>query len=411
MKIPFDFGIKLIFRLLFPGVILTLGFLPLIRAVVSNGGWDASLEYVLGFTVVFLGWLITVSDMPIYIIFEGRRYWPGPLFKFFLWREQRRLARHLAVVKPHETGVLNLMRIYVARRQAEPGGTPVAGRGGRAAEKLDLVREAVGRTDKGLFEAYFDLRTFPLDGKGYEEYRAVRPTRLGNLMAAYERYSTRAYGMDAVFYWYRIWVTLDKDTRGEIDDAQALADSTVYTSFALYCSGLLWAVYAASAYARAPLAARLPWVASALPAAPATVFDRLPGPGLSLLVAAGFVAAGFAVYRIALRLHAQYGELFKAMFDMYAPKVTEKFQKEVFEELDDLLGGAPSAEKLKGKDVSVIVTRYLQYNRIRCPYTRVRGGHTVKCDRTLRPSEAKEHYRRVHPDQYPDGGIPQASSP
>src|ERR1043165_4304508 len=399
MKIPFEFGIKLIFRLLFPGVILTLGVMPVLRTVVDYGHWGDSLEYVLGFTVVFLGWLVTVSDMPIYMLFEGRRFWPPPLFRFFTWREQRRLARHLDVVRLHETGVLERMQKYAARARERLSESGREDETGPEFEKVELVERAVRATLEKRGEAYFDLRTFPLLGKDYEDYAAERPTRLGNLMAAYERYSLRAYGMDSVFYWYRIWLLVDKGTREEVDNSQALADSTVYTSFALFCSGLLWLAYAGSIYTRPFISSRLPSLAAALPEAPVTVFDHLPGLRLSLLIATAFVAGGFGVYRIALRLHAQYGELFKSVFDVYAPKVD--FQAATVE-LNGILAGARSAHKLNGKKRAEIVTRYLQYNRIRCPYPKAgtRPEDDVPCGRLLKPSAAEEHFEKVHPQYY-----------
>jgi hypothetical protein len=52
------------------------------------------------------------------------------------------------------------------------------------------------------------------------------------------------YGLDAVFYWYRLWVLLDKDLREEIDNAQAIVDSTVYIAFGFYLSALVTFFYA-----------------------------------------------------------------------------------------------------------------------------------------------------------------------
>jgi flagellar biosynthesis regulator FlaF len=63
--------------------------------------------------------------------------------------------------------------------------------------------------------------------------------RLGNLITAFESYSNTRYGIDGVFYWNRIWLKLEKDVRDDIDNHQAMADSTVYASFILFINALL----------------------------------------------------------------------------------------------------------------------------------------------------------------------------
>jgi hypothetical protein len=47
-----------------------------------------------------------------------------------------------------------------------------------------------------------------------------------------------------VFYWYRLWVVIDKNLREELDNAQSVVDSTVYISFSLYLSGVIMFAYA-----------------------------------------------------------------------------------------------------------------------------------------------------------------------
>jgi hypothetical protein len=54
----------------------------------------------------------------------------------------------------------------------------------------------------------------------------AHPTRLGNIIESFESYPKIKYGLDSVFYWYRLWVVLDKDLREEIDSSQAVVDST-----------------------------------------------------------------------------------------------------------------------------------------------------------------------------------------
>lgn len=396
MKIPFEFGIKLIFRLLFPGIILTLGGMPLILTVVDYGGWTKSLEYVLGFTVVFLGWLVTVSDMPIYMLFEGRRYWPSPLRRFFLWRERRRLSGYRKLLRLHETGALDWMEREADRIGKRMSGPERERETGPRFERFEELRRTADDRRARLPEAYFDIRNFPMSPPDHEVYEARYPTRLGNLMTAYEEYSTWAYGMDSVFYWYRIWLTIDKDTRDEIDNYQALADSTVYTSFALFCSGLLWLAYAGAATVGPTVNARLPAVRAALTAPGVTVYNHLPGVYVTWLLAGVFVLAGFWVYRISIRLHAQYGELFKAIFDLYGPKLRlEGIASRLARIMEVKASGTKPVRGGDRKEAAKIVTRYLQYHRVRCPHPK-RGEKNKVCNRLLKPSEVADHLASMH---------------
>ena len=133
------------------------------------------------------------------MIFEGRRFWPRFLRAFFCRREETRLRRiDEAISQRHE----------------------------------DYNR---------YLEASAEKRSFPIDEQG--SYGATYPSRFGNLIAAFETYPDRRYGMDGVLFWNRIWFKLDKDTREEIDGRQALAQSTLYASFTLFFIGFLCVLY------------------------------------------------------------------------------------------------------------------------------------------------------------------------
>jgi hypothetical protein len=336
MKFPFDFSLKLIFRLVLPGFLLSLGFFPLMNVVLRLNGWESRAEYVFVMLVVLLGWAITISDMRIYMLFEGRRYWPGFLKTFMKGREQKRLAR-LQVNK--------------------------------------------GNKDKSISaEAYVDLRNFPMPTDAGGEYQVLMPSRLGNLLYAFEGYSRRLYGVDAIFYWPRIWLKLDKETREEIDNSQALADSTLYAAFAFLLAGALWLLYA--------LAKFVIVIALARDLGPRLQYDltlidkHLPPKATAVLVAVLFAVASFLIYRLSLPLHAQFGELFKSVFDTYVVDVSN-----VTKDLVRLSEGSPAvslSKVLLREDQMPIAARYLQYYRYRCP----------ACNDLLKPSEIKTHVCR-----------------
>jgi hypothetical protein len=268
------------------------------------------------------------------MLFEGRRpRWPQFLWSLFIAFEERRLRR-----------IKNTLK-----RLKETG------------KKPDEFTQAE-RRDYG--EAYFDLRKFPMDTKGpylnpWDAYTVSFPTRLGNLIAAYEDYPNRVYGMESVFYWNRIWLKLDKDLKEEIDNQQAVADSAVYTSFSLLVDGLLFALYAI-------LSTRYTSPIQAL-------------PGNSTLWSASLVSlvAGYVIYRISIHVHAQFGEFFKSVFDIYGKEVD---LSSAIEEVAELTGDS-SLTSLNRKDKFKIARRYLQFYVIKCR----------NCGELISPVDIKKH--------------------
>ena len=96
MKLPFAFNLKLVFRLLLPGLLLALGFFPLIKTLLDLAWKGISDVYIFTLSVIILGWLVVILDMPIYIAFEGRRYWPKFLRNRLVKREIDRLDKLIA---------------------------------------------------------------------------------------------------------------------------------------------------------------------------------------------------------------------------------------------------------------------------------------------------------------------------
>jgi hypothetical protein len=316
MKLPFSLGLKFVFRVILPGFVLALGFFPILRTVVDLLKGLLTVEYAFIGAVLVLGWLVVILDMPIYMAFEGRRYWPKPLRALCTVRERRRLR------------------------------------------KLERIITEFQTTDRRKYiEASVEIRWFPLDEVGGWEVRY--PTRIGNLLTAYEEYSKRIYGMWQGFYWPRIWLTLDKDLREEIDSRQALADSTLYTVFALYVCGVLCLIYAG------------------LYLLDVHKIDNLPlWPYWWILPIACF-GLGYLLYRVSLHVHAQFGETFKGLFDLHGPKVLLPVIVEAISALskDADLKAAPVEEQ------NLAVWFYLHNFRIKCR----------RCGTVMLPVESKGH--------------------
>ncbi len=342
MKLPFEFGLKFFFRLLVPGFLLSLGLWPVSFFLIDLGGWQIKHELVLAIVIVLAGFLIMVSDMQIYMLFEGRRYWPASVRLFFLRREQRRLN----LLKARAT-VAKLNSIHLMKRQLydmKDAPAPVS------------LLEDIVKVEGEYQEAQFDLRRFPQDNQ-FEHY-VCHPSRLGNTIAAFEGYPSRSYGMDAVFYWPRLWLKLDKETREEIDSLQALADSSLYDSFALYLSGLLWLSYDLLFTANSLVVRFAPrWI---LRGFQVTLFEYLPNRLSSWLLVPSFLVAGYGLYRASLRLHAQFGETFKGVFDVFGKEIDVSA---IYAEIAPILATGVS---LGRKEQLSAVFRYLQYGLVKC---------------------------------------------
>ena len=221
MKLPLTLSTEqLLFRLVLPGLILALVLWP---AVVSIDDTPVDPLFYLPFVALFGGWLLGLCDTQIYMLYEGRRYWPMWLRGWALRGEQRRLRRLQA-----------------------------------------SAEQTRANEDRGRYlEACSDIARFPLGRDG--ERQATMPTRLGNLMYEYELYPSCKYGLDSVFFFYRIWVSIDKDLRDEIGRKQASVDGALYLSFVLALAALwffawFWLLLAADGYGHSPPEFFLPWL-------------------------------------------------------------------------------------------------------------------------------------------------------
>lgn len=250
MKLPFDFGIRFVLRLVAPGALLAAVVLPIVRrldALLYPGLSDAVLFIATGLAC---GFALLLLDMPIYMLFEGRRYWPERLRSWGVSRQQSRLDR------------------LQARANAATSDR---------------------RVEFDILAAQYPLKS--VTGEPYARY----PTRLGNLLESFETYPTVKYGMDGVFFWPRLWVTIDKDLREELDSAQAVVDGALYTSAVFALAGFICLGY---------------WIAGVF-----AIWWQAP------LSTIGCLLLSWLLYLTAIPRYAQYGELFAAVFDQHRGKL------------------------------------------------------------------------------------------
>lgn len=264
-----SFGLPFFYRVVLPGVLLGAAGLPLISGAltligISITGTEAQAALTAAVAVV-IGFSLSVLNVPIYLFYAGRRGWPR-------WIERRLTAGWMR-------------RVQSLQEQA--------------------VR-AKGRDTEAYNELWYEIRQYPMESDG--TYIATRPTKMGNILASYEKYPKQRYGMDSVFYWYRLWLKLDKDTREEVDRLWASTDGLLYLAAGALGLGVVYLAVAGSAALGA--ASGIPWFTM-----------TSTGQWLHALWGLLLVLASYVPYRLSLSGHVQNGEAFKSLFDLYRTKL------------------------------------------------------------------------------------------
>jgi len=299
MKIPFQFGFSFLLRVILPGIFWSVFSYPLIYPIFNEIFKSTDLEFLIdpkffiSFEIIIVGIIINMLDDKIYQIAEGRILWFNFLKKKGIKSEKKYIKRH-----------------------------------------VNLINELRKRNEINshrYLEAWYKLRIFPLDEKS--EYKADYPTRLGNIIQGYEKYSKSRFGIDSIFWWYRIWLTLDKEIRGEIDRSLSKADFAVYSSFIFYILFIANLIGYGISYLIGNIFISIYTSRSSF-----------------LLIALLPIILSRLFYKLSLPLHRFYGEYFKSMFDLHKDKIIN---------LDRLF-------KKKEKKKIEEVTRYLQYHKIKC---------------------------------------------
>jgi hypothetical protein len=292
----------MVVRVIAPGllaIVLMFPLRPFSKSVLLKPQESWPKLVALGFTVLAFGWMASrLSDLT-YQIFEGRKFWP------------RWLRRHgTALQQSRVSSLLN------SAKEAKQSQGPEA-KATRA-------------------EAWAKLRRYPEGDEG--KPFASHPTLMGNILASYEAYPLSRYGMDSVFYWPRLMLAVDRETREDIDRQWAAADGLLSMAAVCVLAGWLWIVGGIAA------GLGLKWVGR--------WGLQLPFGSDWIVMACGLgiVALSYLFYRMSLPFHLRNGELFKSVFDLYRDRL--EAMRHFGEE-------ETSAWR--------VVWEYLQYAQLECP--------------------------------------------
>jgi hypothetical protein len=102
-----------------------------------------------------------------------------------------------------------------------------------------------------------------------------------------------------------------------------------------------------------------PWYAAT--SLPHLAWVYLPQPLTLCVVAFGCVVLARGLYRFSLSAHAQFGELFKSVFDQYRSNL--QFD-DVVKDVGVMIGN-PELKYRSARDKNMIVWRYLRWHRAR----------------------------------------------
>ena len=271
------FGQTFFFRVIIPGFFVAL-FIYSLFFQSTNNIKDSFL--VLSLIVVVSGIVLTMLDNIIYMYFEGRF-----LARYCHW-------------------IYDLWRRYWKQKVE------------KYYKKAIDIKNKKGANHHKYLELRYWLRSFPIDDEG--KPTAVSPTIIGNILAAAEDYPKRKYGMNSIFFFYRIWIALDKDARAEIDLNAAYMDSTIYAKFVLRIATIIYLIL---------------WIFKTTPMDDwlignkilSDLFIKCQQSNMFVYFIGALILCHF-FHIVSIPLVRAKGEYFKSMFDVYRDKI-EKMTK------------------------------------------------------------------------------------
>lgn len=236
--------------------------------------------FALGGVVVFVallagfGFLLTTTARPIFYLYEGFRL-PILTRMAFAWNRRR-----------------------VARWQNELN--DLYGVGGPSAMSPE-VRLRASKLNELLLD-------FPVQQtEDSYDYEVERPTRVGNIIASYELYPERRYGIDGVSYWFHLTGLAPDAVRDDFYEKAAQAESLLLSSAA--GAGV-------SLVAGAVLGGRL--IGKMFPSL--ALWEAPVGDGLAYVSLAFGLCAYALFYRLSWPAFREAGQSFRALVDLAMPE-------------------------------------------------------------------------------------------
>lgn len=264
-------------RILLPGFVASVGLHPFLSlALLQDLGelYGATSTALFAIEVVLLGLLITASIEPIFRIYEGFLL-PWLTLPARLWNEHR-------VTNSQQ----RLQKLY----GSDPKRWEFAAKDARVIEIEEFLDDFPVREEGGTYV-----------------YEVERTTRLGNIIATYELYPGRRYGVDGVFYWFHLAHLAPEASREDFQENATSAESIVLASAA----GGLVALVAGSVLLGYGLGGLCP----------SLVLVEAPVSQASAWASLAFgLASCLIFYRMSWAAHRAVGRAFRALVDLAMPE-------------------------------------------------------------------------------------------
>lgn len=281
--VPTSLGSSFFIKTFLPSFVASILYSYAAMPIIASSFWLsltlASKLIIWIISGIVFGMVITSLDLYIYQFFEGMRFWPEPIRRWKYKSIQKHFEKIDEKLEEVEDGI---RKIRKKKDQNEK-------------DKEDLL-ELNYKSSK----LWAEVRKFPYNpDKGFYSSRYPdEATIFGNVLAEYEGYSEKQYGMHMMVFWQHLWFILPKELREDLDLRGAKVDFLVYLSFIfliyIFIGGLGFFVQ------QKPLVAII-----------------------SILVS---LFLWFFFYKISIQAHKSYGRYIKAIFDIYRVDLAEKLK-------------------------------------------------------------------------------------
>jgi hypothetical protein len=279
--IPTGIGFPTVIRIILPGIISSI----LLTYIVDPCYSSSSLTNTFSFWIVtgiIIGMILWSIDLYIYQFFEGIRFWRRDIW----WWQYRRILNYRRKLYNNITTKISAITLSENKEEIK-----------------NLSINIKSLSDR--------LREYPNDPQNIEA------TRLGNVLADYETYSSEQYGMSFNVFWGRIWLILPQELRDEIKLRSAEADFPVYISFIFFLGSFLVGLRLISLKNDVYMLINQTFRLSGM----GQFFAFL---GIVLIAVCIFLCISRIFYIISISAHKKYGKYVKSIIDIYRIEYAKK---------------------------------------------------------------------------------------
>lgn len=286
--IPTDFGFPTFLRVFLPGITGSMLLLYSVMPLLDKGWnfWSLEAAFFILFGGFILGVILTSFDFYIYQFYEGFRFWPGWLAN---WSYKR-----------IENNFKSSIDLYWQLKDIQKKGSLTVSQENRRSSNLYKLR-----ANPYMPESDYPLKRYP-----------YRPTRLGNVIAEYESYPERQYGMHMRMFWHQLWFLSPEDVRNFLDLKSAIADFLLYMSF-------IFIIFAPIVGVVGVYQTYVKFSTQIMP------HQNLVLIGVFIILTLISLFISYLFYSFAINALAIYGRNVKAFFDVYRFDLAQKLGVEI----------------------------------------------------------------------------------